>query len=221
MIKHLPNVVTSLNVIAGVVGIYWIATTQRWNDAIIFVGIGAFFDFADGLVARGLKAYSDIGKQLDSLADVITFGALPSIFMMGWIDEAPVKYLGALVAVFSALRLAKFNIDNSQEKSFKGLPTPANAIMITSLFLLPYELNVWGKLILIIVSCYLMVSNVSMLSLKFSNIKWNGNEARWILIFGAILLFLVFKMTFLSLIIPFYIVVSLSQGLYNRIFLKV
>ena len=137
--KHIPNTITMLNLVSGCIGIS-IALTGRLYEASYFIGIAALFDFLDGFTARLLNVRSEIGKQLDSLADVVSFGLLPGmiIFMMmmnsanlpdsGFLNQNPLPFLAFLIPVFSALRLAKFNLDTRQSNSFLGLPTPATAI---------------------------------------------------------------------------------------------
>lgn len=209
MKKHIPNLITSTNLAIGCIGIFHVLTVSR-EEAIYFVILAGIFDFLDGFAARLLKVKSEIGKQLDSLADLISFGLLPSFFLLSWIQESsPYYWMAIIVAVFSALRLAKFNVDDSQTDSFVGLPTPANAIMITSLVFLPFELYWYTLLSICLLSAMLLVSPVRLLSLKFSSFSWKGNESRWILIFGTMVLSVVFQWTFLPFLIPFYIVVSI------------
>ena len=194
--------------------------------AFIFIIIASVFDFLDGFAARILKAYSNIGKELDSLADVISFGVAPGMIIFVFLRDAlPVQYpdslfihlsyLAFLIPVFSALRLAKFNIDDSQATSFTGLPTPANALF-------------WGSLILVISGCdkhlsyiipgiitgififsAMMVSKIPMFSLKFKNYGWKGNEARYALILIALLLVAFFNLSGISITIVVYILMSL------------
>jgi len=213
MIRHLPNLITCLNLVSGSVGIYLVLVNGD-SRAIYFVLAGAFFDLLDGMVARLLKVSSDIGKQLDSLADLITFGLLPSFYLMSFFEEGSwYKWLPLLIAVFSALRLAKFNIDESQSDHFKGLPTPANAIMVTSLVFVPFSISSWTLISFILFSCVLLVSNISLIALKFKSFGWNGNEFRWLLIIGCLVLMIVFKWTFLPFMIPFYVIMSLISVL--------
>lgn len=216
MKKHIPNLITSLNLAIGCIGIFYVLTESR-NEAFYFVMIAAGLDFLDGFAARLLKVKSEIGKQLDSLADLISFGLLPSFFLLEWMrEDTPYFYVAILIAVFSALRLAKFNVDDSQVDSFKGLPTPANAIMITSLVFLPFELYWWTLLSICLLSAMLLVSPIRLLALKFSSFSWKGNEPRWILISGSVVLLLVFKWTFLPLLIPFYLSVSIVSYVFKR-----
>ncbi|OZA56958.1 MAG: CDP-diacylglycerol--serine O-phosphatidyltransferase, partial [Sphingobacteriales bacterium 39-40-5] len=139
MKKHIPNSVTCLNLFSGCLGIVF-AFQGNLIWASYAIVIAAVFDFFDGMLARLLKAYSDIGKELDSLADMVSFGVLPSVIIYQLFALSPQIDFGAdwlsfsafIIAVFSALRLAKFNIDTRQSENFIGLPTPANALLIAS-----------------------------------------------------------------------------------------
>lgn len=177
--KYIPNAITSLNLICGVIGIWF---TLAMGDCIIgfnFMLLAMVFDFCDGLAARLLGAYSEVGKELDSLADMVSFGVLPACMMAStylslsskvfWLAWIPV-----LIAVFSALRLAKFNLDERQHKSFLGLPTPACAIVcgsaccIIALARSAFMQSAWFIPTLSVILCYLLVSNIPMFSFKFS-----------------------------------------------------
>ena len=132
--KHIPNSITCLNLISGCIATYW-ALYGAWDTALMFIIIGAVFDFFDGMSARLLGVSSPIGKELDSLADDITFGLAPSAiifdFLKTGVQHLPWHYLAYaafIMAAFSALRLAKFNLDERQAMGFIGLPTPANAL---------------------------------------------------------------------------------------------
>ena len=213
MKKHLPNFITSLNLATGCVGIYCLLVLGQ-PKAIYFVLIGAFFDLLDGLVARLLRVSSELGKQLDSLADLITFGLLPSFFLLTLLrDQTPLFWMAILVAVFSAVRLGKFNLDDSQKDSFRGLPTPANAIMLTSMSFVPFELGVSALISITVLSCFLLVSNVRLIALKFTTYSWQGNVFRWLLIIGSVVFVAVFQWTSVPLLIPFYITISLISSL--------
>ena len=209
MKKHIPNLFTSLNLAIGAVGIYWVLTKDP-EVAFYFVIISAGLDFLDGFAARILDVKSEIGKQLDSLADLVSFGLLPSFFMLTQLERyTQYHWIGLLIAVFSALRLAKFNVDESQTDSFKGLPTPANAIMLTSIIFLSFDLHLYSLASICVLSSFLLVAPIRLLALKFSSFGWKGNEARWILIIGIIGMIGVFGWTFVPLIIPFYVLVSI------------
>lgn len=212
MKKHIPNIITSLNLAIGSYGIYHVLTIDP-NAAFYFVVAAAFFDFFDGFAARLLKVKSDFGKELDSLADMVSFGVLPAFYLLKLLSLTSEFYwIAILVVVFSALRLAKFNLDESQSDSFIGLPTPANALMITSLVFLGFQLSEFTLVGICIMSSLLLVSKIRMTALKFSSFGWKGNEVRWFLIGTSIVLFIVFKWTFLPILIPFYIVVSIVSS---------
>lgn len=207
MKKFIPNFLTCLNLAIGCVGVYYTLTTQK-PEAFYFVIVAGLFDFLDGFAARVLKVQSEIGKQLDSLADLVSFGMLPSFFMLQRLQGSDYFWVALIIAVFSAIRLAKFNVDDSQSDSFKGLPTPANAIMLTSLTFVSFELYQYTLIGICIFSAIMLVSPIRLIALKFSSPGWKGNEDRWLLIIGIIALMAVFKWTFIPLLIPFYVVVS-------------
>ena len=178
--KHIPNAITSLNLLCGVIGIICIFDFGRMEVPFIFMLAAVLFDFCDGLAARLLGAYSPIGKELDSLADVVSFGVLPALMMAmvcefnaeGWMGY--LSWIPLLIAVFSALRLAKFNIDERQHESFLGLPTPASALICGSFCCLALYLpESWDKWIPVIVAgisillCVLLVCELPMFSFKF------------------------------------------------------
>lgn len=192
MKKYIPNTVTSLNLFSGCVATVF-ALQGNYFWATMFIILGAVFDFFDGFLARLLDAHSIIGKDLDSLADDITFGLAPSAIMFSLFKEYPyvteigaliVPYFAFLIAIFSALRLAKFNNDARQTKSFMGLPTPANALLIAGMANAPQASFLWmdwpefaliwqcpgvGISVLLILTgtvCYLLVSEIPMFSLK-------------------------------------------------------
>ena len=216
MKKHIPNLFTCLNLAIGCVGIYYTLTYQK-PEAFYFVIAAGFFDFSDGFVARILKIQSEIGKQLDSLSDLVSFGLLPSFFMLQWLGQSSDYFwIAIVIAVFSAIRLAKFNIGDSQSDSFQGLPTPANAIMLTSLIFVSFELYEYTLISICIFSAILLVSSIRLIALKFSSARWKGNEERWILIIGIVILLIVFQWTFIPFLIPFYIVVSIISFLAGK-----
>lgn len=217
MIRQIPNFLTCLNLAIGCVGIYYVLTGQK-PEAFYFVMAAGVFDFLDGFAARLLKVQSEIGKQLDSLSDMVSFGLLPSFFMLKWLIQMDSDYywMALIIAVFSALRLAKFNIDDTQSDSFRGLPTPANAIMLTSLIFIPFELYEYTLMSICVFSAILLVSPVRLIALKFASSGWKGNEERWILIVGIVVLTAVFQLTFVPFLIPFYIVISVVSFLTRK-----
>lgn len=227
MKKHIPNAITCLSLFSGCVGIVF-AFQNRLDYSAYAVVIAAIFDFADGLVARILKAYSEIGKELDSLADMISFGVLPSVIIYQLFLQAPQidtisHYLNLsafLIAVFSALRLAKFNIDTRQEENFIGLPTPANALLIASLpmiliqgnfFLTSYILNPFFLFLFSLGTGILLVTEIPLMSLKFKNYRFPDNVLRYALIGTSVLLILIFKFAAVPIIVFIYFLLSIIQ----------
>ena len=179
MKKHIPNTITCCNLISGCIATYF-AFMGIYYLALLFIVIGAVFDFFDGMVARLLHVSSPIGKELDSLADDITFGFAPSAIIFSYLSSfhihAPfVPFLAFVMAAFSALRLAKFNLDERQALGFIGLPTPANALFWGSLIVGLYQYEVsfegleWIILIGTFVSCYLLIAEIPMFALKFKH----------------------------------------------------
>lgn len=183
IVKNIPNTITCGNFLCGAVGIVF-AFEGRLELSFVMMLAAAVCDFCDGLAARLLNAYSDVGKELDSLSDVVSFGLLPSIMLSMLYVDAVGPALGLfplLLGCFSALRLAKFNIDERQHESFLGLPTPASAIICGSLasfvsmtpdsFLASWCAGKWFLPLLTLVLCLLVVSDVPMFSMKFGTGK--------------------------------------------------
>lgn len=218
MKKHIPNFLTSLNLFTGAAGTL-IVYTGAIELAIYFVIICGIFDFLDGLMARLLHVKSAIGKELDSLADVISFGFLPGVVFYRLLsatnpEQEYLPFLGLLVVVFSALRLAKFNIDKTQTDKFLGLPTPANSIMIASITYLPSNWipGLWDLIIVLIVSCGLLVSRIPLIALKFKGLAWRPNAFRYLLIITILIILAVLRIQGLPFIIPVYLLVSLIEN---------
>lgn len=190
------------------------------HSAIWFVLAACAFDFLDGFSARILKVSSAIGKELDSLADMVSFGVLPALVMYQMIDTISqsrwLPYAAFSLAVFSALRLAKFNIDENQKDTFIGLPTPANALAITSLVYLksPWDLFISNDVLLvliIIVFSFLLVSPWELFALKFKNFSWTDNRVRFTFLGLAVLLLFIGQLAALPFVILLYILISLLQ----------
>lgn len=214
MKRHIPNIITCLNLLTGIVGIAWIFQ-ENVNDALIFVLVAGILDFFDGFTARLLKVQSPVGKELDSLADMISFSALPAVFLYLYLQNQSLiisPYVALLIAPFSALRLAKFNIDEEQSDKFIGLPTPANALFITSLALLDPGLPEWAWVILALCSALLLVAPMEMIALKFKNYAFRDNLFRYLLIVFSITVMLVFGVRGMVFIIPGYILLSLFSN---------
>ena len=223
MKKHIPNTITCLNLISGCIATYW-AFQGDFQLALLFIVIGAVFDFFDGMSARLLHVSSEIGKELDSLADDITFGFAPSAIVFSFLNSFHihlpfVPFLAFIIAAFSALRLAKFNLDERQALGFIGLPTPANALFWGSLIVSlewkkwyePYMLpDFWLYIILALIpiSCYLLVSEIPMFALKFKTWGWKGNEVKYIFLLTCIPLLLLLGISGLAAIIAWYVILS-------------
>lgn len=193
MIKHIPNTITCLNLFSGCIACV-MAFEARYEMALLFIILSGIFDFFDGMSARLLNAPSPIGKELDSLADDISFGMAPALIVFSFLKEPAlsypsflneyrdyIPYLAFFIAIFSALRLAKFNIDTRQTSSFIGMPTPANAFFWGSLIaggkdFLFANSNVLIILLLIFIFSFLLVSELPMFSLKFKNLSWKDNK---------------------------------------------
>lgn len=217
--KHIPNTITCCNLISGCIATYW-AFCGNYEMALLFIIIGAVFDFFDGMSARLLGVSSPIGKELDSLADDITFGFAPSAIIFSYlctfhIHLLFVPFLAFVMAAFSALRLAKFNLDERQALGFIGLPTPANALFWGALIVgagdwistLPYA----PYLILLgtFISSYLLIAEIPMFALKFKHWGWKGNEIKYIFILSCIPLLLLLRVSGIAIIIAWYILLSI------------
>jgi CDP-diacylglycerol---serine O-phosphatidyltransferase len=238
--KHIPNLITSLNLASGFFAVIFAAngdlTTASW-----LILAAMIFDFFDGFSARLLKAYSEIGKELDSLADVVSFGVAPAIIIYKMLSDSLAPYgpftinfenvtasliliIPVIMPVCAALRLAIFNTDTTQATIFKGLPTPANALAVISLviaehysgpsFFSAFTGSHMFLTIFTIVLSVLMVSRIPLLSLKFSSLKLKGNEGRYILAGLVVASFLIFGIKAAPLIIPLYIISSFLSMLF-------
>ena len=218
--KHIPNTITCCNLISGCVATYWAFMGVTYL-ALLFIVIGAVFDFFDGMVARLLHVSSPIGKELDSLADDITFGFAPSAIVFSYlctfhIHIPFIPFLAFIMAAFSALRLAKFNLDERQALGFIGLPTPANALFWGALIvgLQDYGISFngleWCILIGTFISCYLLIAEIPMFALKFKTWGWKGNEIKYIFILSCIPLLLLLGVIGLAAIIAWYVILSVA-----------
>ena len=218
--RHIPNAITCLNLFSGCVACV-MAFRSHYDAALLCIVLSALFDFCDGLAARTLHAYSPIGKDLDSLADDISFGLAPSAILFALLCEMDypdsltwLPYSAFLIAVFSGLRLAKFNNDTRQTTSFIGLPVPANALFWAALVcgcrdkLLTF--SPWLLVIGICLFSWLLVSEVPMVSLKFKNLHWRDNRVRFLFLLGCLPLLLL-GVSGLALIIVWYILLSLCH----------
>ena len=216
--KHIPNTITCCNLISGCIATYF-AFMGDFHLALLFIVVGAVFDFFDGMVARLLHVSSPIGKELDSLADDITFGFAPSAIIFSYlctfhIHMLFVPFLAFVMAAFSALRLAKFNLDERQALGFIGLPTPANALFWGSLIvgLQQYEVYFeeleWVILLGSFISCYLLIAEIPMFALKFKHWGWKDNEIKYIFLLSCIPLLLLLGIIGLAAIIAWYVILS-------------
>lgn len=202
MRKHIPNIITCCNLLSGAVAVM-LAAEGQFTYAFLFIILGAVFDFFDGMSARALHVSSGIGKELDSLADDITFGLAPSVMVMQSIRLATENsnyawgWCAAIVlvmAAFSALRLAKFNLDERQTSSFIGLATPANALFWASLVAAFPNLCSYAQWIpyvvvaCVFISCWLLICEIPFFSLKFHDLSWKENKVRYIFLIGAAVL---------------------------------
>jgi len=228
---QIPNLITLLNLLSGSIAIV-MAFSGEIKCASWFIMLAAAFDFADGFAARMLHAKSGIGAQLDSLADVVSFGLAPSVIMYHLISSSPghpemtianfdlLPFIALLLVAAGAWRLAKFNTDPSQETEFKGLPIPAAGLFVASLPLIlgqstvsPFIEDILGNIFvliaIIIILSWLMVSNVPMLSLKFKNLNWKDNAYRFILVGASVIMIIFFRFIAIPLIIFMYVALSI------------
>jgi CDP-diacylglycerol---serine O-phosphatidyltransferase len=235
MMKHIPNFITSLNLVAGFIAIIFAANGDLVTSSWLILA-AMIFDFLDGFSARLLKAYSAIGKELDSLADVVSFGVAPGFIIYHLLNDslslnsamivnseslkaALILVIPSIMPVCAALRLAIFNLDSTQATTFKGLPTPANGLAVISVVIAGHYSqsvlisNLTGSpvvlLLLTLVLSLLMVSRIPLLSLKVTNLKLKGNEGRYILIILVLISFAILGIAAVPLIIPLYIIASL------------
>lgn len=232
IVRNIPNSITCCNLISGCIATYN-AFLGDIRMALLWIIVGAVFDFFDGMSARLLKVSSPIGKELDSLADDITFGFAPSAIIFYELSimeyssdllmlKPYLPYFAFVMAAYSALRLAKFNLDERQSLGFIGLPTPANALFWGALFVgaqnfmesTAYMLPV--VLLMICVSCWLLIAEVPMFALKFKQWGWKGNEVKYIFLISCLPLLMIFGITAFSVIIAWYVVLSVVVNLRNK-----
>jgi len=222
MKKHIPNFITCLNLFSGCVASY-LAFKGNYEGAFIAILLAAVFDFMDGFAARLLKAYSAMGKELDSLADMISFGLAPGAIVFSFLTDTGTNewlpFVGFLIPVFSGLRLAKFNIDDRQTSSFLGLPVPANAIFWAGLVysFSPFLMNnIWFLFILIALFCFFLVSEIPMFSLKFKNVSWKENQNQYLFLIGCGVILAIFQLSAFALIISWYIASSVGINISRK-----
>ncbi len=224
---QLPNFITLLNLLSGVLGILWVLEGQLLYGAY-FVILSAGFDFMDGFVARLLKVQSDMGKELDSLADVVSFGVLPGILLYSLTktqtDTQIFPYLTLIIPMLSAYRLAKFNLDTRQSDRFIGLPTPANALLLSTLphlaahwpELAPWVISPMALVVIAWATSILLVSELPLIALKFKNSSFADNAYRYTLLFFGAFCFAWLQLAGIPLIILAYLLLSGVEQLVSR-----
>ena len=226
MKKYVPNFITSLNVASGFTAII-LASNGNTLMAAWFITAAMIFDFLDGFSARLLNAYSDIGKELDSLADIVSFGVAPAVILYQLMMNAcpsaglPIILILSAMPVCAALRLAIFNLDTSQTTNFKGLATPANAIAVIAMVfashfsdseIIAFLINSPAAIIIITITLsLLMVSRLELFSLKVSNLRLKGNESIYLMLVLLVIVFAISGIAGAALIIPVYIITSLTS----------
>ncbi|WP_053978265.1 CDP-alcohol phosphatidyltransferase family protein [Mangrovimonas xylaniphaga] len=238
MKRHIPNLFTLLNLFSGCVGVLFVVHGNFVAGAFcVFLGI--FFDFFDGFLARKLGVSSELGLQLDSLADMVTSGLVPGLVMykllsislaseqpaewnavtdFNGVAFAPLALVGLLVTLGSAYRLAKFNIDTEQQTAFKGLPTPANALLILSLpLMLEFQstawlsqliLNPWFLILFSVFSCYMLNSSIRLFALKTKDWSFAANKVRYSFLLISLVLLLLLQFVAIPIVIALYILLS-------------
>lgn len=233
ILKFIPNLLTLLNLLSGCLATVF-AINNQIEFTVVFVALGIFFDFFDGFAARLLKVQSELGKQLDSLADMVTSGVVPGVVMVQMLlratdqtmlnnitslrDISVIAMLGFAITLASCYRLANFNIDENQKESFVGLPTPANTLLILSLpFMRMYPEysyisylvdNTYVLLIITIVSCYLLNAKIALFALKFKSFGFQENKVKYIFLAISVVLISVLKIAAIPSIILLYILMS-------------
>ncbi len=232
MKKYIPNFLTTLNLLFGIFAMV-AAFDNHIEWSAIFIAFSLVLDYSDGFSARLLNSKSEMGKQLDSLADMVSFGLVPGIIMYFLLmnsqglaeliifDINATPFLGFLIPVFSALRLAKFNIDPQQVDKFCGLNTPANTVLIISIALINLNIlndsvyftnltnQAWFLLLMIALSSFMLVSRIPLLAFKFNSFGWKKNKGQYMIMLIAIPLLLLLKVVALPAILLVYIIISL------------
>lgn len=222
--SSIPNAITCMNALSGTVAIIFAfhynelyGSLHGYEMSYIFIAAAAVFDFFDGFCARLLHAQSEIGKELDSLSDLVSFGVAPALLMFNTMQNLGtgswLSYATLLIVAFGALRLAKFNTDSRQTTYFIGLPIPANAIFWIGMcgWIHRYHyINEWMLAVIILMVSWLMVSEIKMFSLKFKSYKFSENVVRYILIIGTISFVVFYGISGLMWAILFYLMVSMA-----------
>jgi CDP-diacylglycerol--serine O-phosphatidyltransferase len=242
--KYIPNLLTLLNLLSGTIAVIF-AVSDELVIAALLVFLGIFFDFFDGFAARLFKVQGELGKQLDSLADVVTSGVVPGIVMFKLLDNvnssnnwvsntllmesknySTIAFFGLIITLAAAYRLAKFNIDERQTSSFIGLPTPASALVVLSLpLILEYSSidlviaiihNKWFLIALTLLLSYLMNAEIPLFSLKFKDYSWENNKIKYIFILLTLGLIISFQFVAIPLVILLYIFLSIIENLNKK-----
>ncbi len=238
-IKHIPNAITCLNLLCGCLAVISVTIGNPLLAAYLVVA-AAIFDFFDGFAARLLKVSSPIGAELDSLADMVTFGVVPGLMLLHYLSggiftlggvgdflQNPVLLVPFLVPVFSALRLAKFNVDTRQTDSFRGLPTPASALWVISIPLMiefmPFHMW-WNPETVIVDNWFiisssiglsaLMVSDIPLLAMKFKSFSWKGNGVRYTFLIISLVLLIILRPVAIPIILSLYVLISIIDNLF-------
>lgn len=226
--RHIPNAITCCNLLSGCAAILFLTENMPLKAAIM-VFMAGLFDFLDGFAARLLHTKSPIGADLDSLSDVVSFGVAPGFILCYLMDRASdlpnvmlfdidvLPCLAFVLPVFAAIRLAKFNNDDTQSVTFRGLPVPGTALFIASLplalsqvgHLTDGTLSYWACLGIALVFSFLMVSRLKFFSFKMNSAKWKGNEVRWIFLIVAVVSFVIFRWLALPFVMILYVLLSL------------
>ena len=241
-IKHLPNFITTLNLLCGCLAIISVVYGDPLTAAFLVVA-AAIFDFLDGFVARILKVTSGIGAELDSLADMVTFGVVPGLILLHYLSntidypvtgldsflEKPILFVPLAIPIFSSLRLAKFNVDTRQSDSFRGLPTPASALWVIAIpLMIEYmPLHIWwnpdsvvvGKWFIIcssIVLALLMVSDIPLMAMKFKSFAWKGNQVRYSFLIISLILLIILRPVAIPIILSLYLIISIINNLFSK-----
>lgn len=213
----LPNILTLCNLLCGAAAAVSALRFGNLQWPLLFIVMAAVFDFLDGFAARLFKSYSPLGKELDSLADCVSFGFAPSAILLNIYEASggvePWGYLVFVLAAFSALRLAKFNIDENQSTQFIGMPTPAAALMVASSGYLVgtgmYAVNPWFAVLLAFILSYLLVCKVPMFALKFKHYGFRGNEVRYLFAGCAVVALAIWQILAIPFIILAYVALSM------------
>lgn len=226
--QHIPNAITCCNLLSGCLSVLFLMSGMPIKAALM-IFVAGLFDFLDGFVARLLHTQSPIGAQLDSLSDVVSFGVAPGFIMyylmchaldpvyhLVWVVPVSLAYLGFLLPVFSAVRLAKFNLDDHQTVDFRGLPTPAMALFIASLplalaqvkHLVDGSLNYWVCLGITLIFSFMMVSRLRFFSFKMKSLAWKGYQLQWLFLIVAVASLIIFQFLALPFVLLLYILLS-------------